>query len=1374
MELGVNEAKVQCLIDTGAQCTLLKEETLADIVKQGTLSLREKYMKVTGLNGQPVRTTEALQAMITLGDGYRFKMDLAIMPDKCASFPGDCLLGMDVLRAFNYKLVGYTYPVVKQYLVLDGHKTRVYYPDELNPDGSLPLETSNQAIVTLGEDTVWLPRTGRWVEAQWEGCPTGELLLVTSADGGVNVPPAVYSASKRERKMTIWTVNELEEVCHLKRGSPIAITEDLIQVLADTEVQNEADVLELPRYCMDDEWDGPGVAPNSAWAYQPTSAQSGPQVASALPAEILEEEKVAVPPDESSPSAEDISAPHLSQSQAEAIEQLVVKFRELFDEDAPLGRVPGITHQIRTEPDVMPIRTRQWRMPEASKAIIRQECNDMLNRGVVEPSASPWLSPVVLVKKKDGKVRFCIDYRQLNSRTIMDAFPMPRVDELIDDLSGALWFSTLDAKNAYWTVEMDPADKAKTAFSDGHRLLQFTRMPFGLVTAPSTFQRTMNYVLTTVLGRHTLAYMDDVVVFSGTFDEHIRHLTETLGLLERAGFRLNRSKCTLAAKEIKFLGFRVSQGGVRPEPEKTAAIAKMERPSNVKAVRRFLGCTGFFRRHVPGYAGIAKPLTLLTRKEKPFIWGEEQEVAWQTLKDKLVAAPILRLPDFTKEFEVHCDASGTAVGACLMQKGDDGVLHALNYFSRKLHGAEESYSAIDTEALAVVEAVRQFDAYLYGRHFIIYTDHRPLTYVFNRRCTSLRMSRWWHELTIYSYTLRYKKGATNHVPDLLSRDVNVLEVLPQMDSDELACDKVAAAQQADPVWAEVKAYLEGKAGPPPRSTMARSNKDLSDFDLKDGCIHFFKQLEGKTIAQLLIPAALQREAVRRAHDAPTAGHLGVDKTLHRLRQLYYFPGMWKVVQEYVKSCLPCQQQKGQAQVSTSLSHQPDPTEPFERVSMDMMSVNAMGTNFKYILTFVDHYTRYVILVPMKTKKQETVAEVIIERLIAPFGPPKTMQMDHGSEFNNKSLHEVCDSIRSKMQYTIIRRPQGNGIIERTHRVIRSMLKTLIEERQRWRWYCYVPLVQLAMNTAIHRTTGEQPLYLLTGRGMYFPTGDTNVEVARPAQAVLLPCHRRIQYVRSLAQEKMRAAREAWIAYYNEHIFRAAEKEFQTGDLVMRLQRLGAQEGRGGAFQPKWDGPYRILGPHGRSGITWDIKELVGQREAIVHTNDLKKYHPPPDEEIAWPEEDDPLPRDEVESDVEEEPDQSPSEEEKEVDDPESAEGPESLQEEEEVEEAGDVEDEGGAGPSHRPGAEATVRANATGPPDAVTDANATEPPEGQPRRKARKRGSRKNWRLGKYKRATTTEAGTPAPKRNYPESGSGKDRVLRGRATAQTEYRELE
>ena len=1247
--LWINGQKVVCFVDSGAQSCVVKSAVLR-VLKNPEIH-QVNFTLLGVVDDTEEKITKGLIAEIKLPDGKWFKQKVLVTSNPRA-FPGILLIGSELLNRFNYKLISFSRPRECHFLSLDGHRIPVFFDpavcmshtvrtrrnvtttDSRHQGATTAVPETHTVLLRASASFILMPYHGAFVTTYAMPEYTGTL-LVTDVDQEVYVPAALYE--NQQCVLKIWVVNTTEGPINISQNSPIALAETG-STLSETLPPESMSVLES---------DGDAYIGDSYEAVQCGTLEVDPNPS--------EPEPTALPAEPAANEEYDLA--HLTDDQARHIEGVIAKYTHLFDETAQLGQVPGIQHQIRMEAHEVPSRTKQWRLPDTSKAIIRQHCDDMILKGVVEPSSSPWLSPVVLVKKKDGKVRFCIDFRIVNTKTIMDAYPMPRIDELIDVLGGSKWFTTLDAKDAYWTIEMDPMDKAKTAFSDGYRLLQFTRMPFGLISAPSTFMRAINKVLSPVLGRFAIAYLDDVVVYSNTFDEHLTHLHETLTHMQAAGFRLNRKKCTLAAPEIKFLGFRINREGVAPEPEKVASIANMPAPTNVKGVRRFLGMTGFFRRHVPDYAQLAYPLNRLTRKEQKFLWGEKEQAAFDSLKRALCQAPVMRLPDFLKEFELHCDASGLAIGACLMQRDEEGRPHPIAYYSRKLRDAELNYPPIDSEALAVVESVRHFDAYIYGRHFTIYTDHQPLTSVLKRKCSSLRMTRWWNELLSYNYDLKYRQGAINHVPDALSRDIAVIDIMPDRE-DALTYERVGAAQALDPQWTQLRAFL-AEGGPPP--ARAAGGALLDRFDMVDNCLTYHRWVDAsqRYVMQIVIPAALRHEAIRRAHDEPAAGHQSHEKTYFRLRQLYYVPGGYTAVKDYCRRCQTCQEMKGQATVNTDLAHQPDPKEPFERVSADILVMNKALRRWSYILTIIDHFTRYTILIPLKEKTKEVVAEAIVNQLVGTFGPPSTIQMDHGSEFFNRDLQEICQTMGTRTHYTIVRRPQSNGMIERTHRVVRDMLKLLDRERHK-DWPRYLPWVQLAMNTAWHRSIKNQPLYLLTGRSGYFTVGDTNVAAEEDPTPSRTQVEERRTYARSVAQEAMRAAREVWTQWYNSERAKVPRKEFHLGDIVLRLCRLGGASGVSYVFSKKWDGPWRVTEVKGPKA--YEIRELHTPRVMTVHTSDLKIFHPPVD--FVWPDQDH-VPRDPGDNDEDDR---------EAADDPEAEEAPEDQDGDDNTVEETDEED----------------------------------------------------------------------------------------------------
>ena len=450
--------------------------------------------------------------------------------------------------------------------------------------------------------------------------------------------------------------------------------------------------------------------------------------------------------------------------------------------DKDLGHTTTVQHGI-TLTNNTPFKERHRRIPPAQYDEVRQLIREMLDAGAIRESHSPWASPVVLVRKKDGSLRFCIDYRKLNERTVRDSYALPRIEDTLDALHGAKWFSSLDLKAGYWQVEMREEDKAKTAFTTPLGFYEANRMPFGLTNAPATFQRLMERCVGDLNLKTCLVYLDDIIVFSSTFEEHLERLESVLTRLQQHGLKLKPSKCHLFRSSVKYLGHVISAAGVETDPDKTAALKTWPVPSNHQEVRSFLGFAGYYRRFIAGYSNIAKPLHALTvglpmkkgvgrshkPKPPPFTWTPNCQHAFEYLITQLTEAPALAYADFSQPFILHTDASVTGLGAALYQM-QDGRERVVAYASRGLSKSEANYPAHKLEFLALKWAVTdKFHDYLYGTSFRVVTDNNPLTYVLTTAKLDATGHRWLAALSAYNFTLEYRSGKLNGDADGLSR-----------------------------------------------------------------------------------------------------------------------------------------------------------------------------------------------------------------------------------------------------------------------------------------------------------------------------------------------------------------------------------------------------------------------------------------------------------------------------------------------------------------------------------------------------------------------------------------------------------------------------
>lgn len=388
--------------------------------------------------------------------------------------------------------------------------------------------------------------------------------------------------------------------------------------------------------------------------------------------------------------------------------------------------------------------------------------SDMLASGVIRPSNSPYSSPVILVRKSDGSWRFCVDYRALNQITVKDKFPIPVIDELLDELHGACYFSKLYLRSGYHQIRMHPSDISKIAFRTHQGHYEFQVMPFGLTNAPSTFQSLMNEFFKEYFN-FVLVFFDDILIYSKSWEEHLRHVKMVLLTLRNHKLYVKREKCQFGQVQVKYLGHVISKEGVAMDPDKVALMVDWPKPTSLKALQGFLGLTGYYRKFVEDYGKIARPLTNMLKKDS-FLWNPDAEMAFEELKVVMTQSPVLTLPNFTKPFVVECDASNTGIGGVLMQEQ-----RPVAFFSRALDGRKLALLAYDKEMLALVLAVRKWRPYLMGQKFIIRTDQRSLKYLWEQKITIEAQQKWLTKLMGYDFVIEYKRGSENLVADALSR-----------------------------------------------------------------------------------------------------------------------------------------------------------------------------------------------------------------------------------------------------------------------------------------------------------------------------------------------------------------------------------------------------------------------------------------------------------------------------------------------------------------------------------------------------------------------------------------------------------------------------
>lgn len=607
-----------------------------------------------------------------------------------------------------------------------------------------------------------------------------------------------------------------------------------------------------------------------------------------------------------------------------------------------------------------------------------------------------------------------------------------------------------------------------TTFSDGVSLYRFRRLPFGLSCAPAIFSRKMAEILTPLLREGWVKnYLDDIILWAEDFDQLMERLRKLFGLLEENGVKLNLTKCDFVKQEVKFLGHRVCKNGSLPDPKNVEAVSQQKPPKNVKEVRRFIGMCGFYRKFVPDFSKIATPLTNLTRSNVKFSWTDECQVAFETLKGKLLSAPVLVNYCHELPLVLVTDASDECVGAVLHQIQPDKSVRPLGFFSKKISTCEQKYSVTDKEALAVVLACRNFHHYLWGANFEIQTDHQPLTNIFRRRTKSPRVTRWMLEMREYNFHVKYVKGKENVVADQLSRPVRIVTCHPKVTWLGLTREEFIREQREDQTWNELMDYLQG--GLLPRRKIAKAT--LDQFEVLDGVLHYVRETKDASLSYtVVVPRQLIRKALEVAHDQ--SGHFGQFKSIKQAEGLFYWPTIKSDVVSYLKECLNCQKFKHNQGMSQPYRELPVVSKPLERIAVDLTDMTNGQDGHRYILTIIDHYSRFVKFYSLKTKHAQGIVAKL-SQYISDFGRPISILCDNAAEFTGRELRTWADCQGVELLYTTPYHPQANGLIERMHRTLKTVLAQMCKGYP-LRWPTLLGECQSHMNLAVHSSTGVSP------------------------------------------------------------------------------------------------------------------------------------------------------------------------------------------------------------------------------------------------------------------------------------------------------------
>ncbi|KAJ8337204.1 hypothetical protein SKAU_G00384240 [Synaphobranchus kaupii] len=943
------------------------------------------------------------------------------------------------------------------------------------------------------------------------------------------------------------------------------------------------------------------------------------------------------------------SSSGLDHQQRQQLKSLLDGNADLFavrDEDCTQTEL--VQHTINTD-TAQPIRLRPHRMSPAKRLVAEEKVKEMAAAGVIEPSDSPWAAPAVLVQKKSGEWRFCVDYRRLNFLTTKDSYPLPRIDEALDHISGSSWFSSLDLRSGYWQVRLAPEAKPKTAFTIGHGLWQFRVMPFGLCNAPATFERLMERVLAAVPRSRCVVYLDDLLVHASDFQQALANLTDVLAAIRQAGLRLNPKKCQLLRRETAFLGHIVSERGVATDPSKVAAVRDWPVPGNVGELRSFLGLASYYRRFVRDFATLASPLHRLTDKCRPFVWQEEQSMAFDQLRAALTEAPVLAYPDAKRPFIVDTDASNTGVGAVLSQEDEDGE-RVVAYYSRALGKAERNYCVTRRELLAVVRALHHFRPYLQGSHFLLRTDHASLTWLLTFKDPEGQVARWLEQLQGYDFEIRHRAGRLHGNADALSRRPCAAQECRycsrQEERDQVSPDvavvqasgdaegwlpltpmELREAQEADSTLGKVRSWLEAGQRPERSVVSAESPEVKSYYSLysslvqRDGLLYRRWEAPGRgsDILQLLVPRALRPDVLRLVHGSVGAGHFGNNKTLHRLRGKFHWPGCRHDVELHVQCCDSCTAQKGPSQRSRAPLQQHLVGAPMERVGVDVLGpFPVTDSGNRYILVAMDYFTKWPEAFAIPDQSAATTAERLVEEMFTRFGAPAELHSDQGRNFESQLMAEVCKRLGVTKTRTTPLHPQSDGLVERFNRTLATQLAILASQHQR-DWDRHLPLVLWAYRSAVQESSQLTPAALMFGRELRTPVDLVFGAPPEPEE----PSRTREEYYHRLRNRLLvahdfarKAQASAGVKQKRWYDTRCRGRAFAAGEQVW-IYCPERKKGLSPKLRASWRGPGEIV--ERLSEVVYRIRMPGRGRLVVLHQDRLAPYRPLATPDAAEPE-----------------------------------------------------------------------------------------------------------------------------------------------------------
>ncbi|CAN6445407.1 unnamed protein product [Victoria cruziana] len=896
---------------------------------------------------------------------------------------------------------------------------------------------------------------------------------------------------------------------------------------------------------------------------------------------------------------------------------VVCEYADVFPDELP-GLPPEreIEFSIELLPGVQPISKAPYRMAPAELIELKKQIQELVEKGFIQPSVSPWGAPVLFVEKKDGTMRLCIDYRMLNQATIKNKYPLPRIDDLLDQLAESSIFSKIDLRSGYHQVRIRKTDVPKTAFRTRYGHFEFLVLPFGLTNAPAVFMDMMHRVFREYLDRFVIVFIDDILIYSSDMETHAQHLRVVLQTLRDHKLYGKLSKSNFWLEEVAFLGHVIFAQGVAVDPAKIEAVVNWSRPTTVSDIRGFLGLAGYYRRFVQNFSQIVSPMTGLLKKGVALEWSDECEKSFLDIKKRLTSAPILILPKVGEPYVVYTDASRDGYGGILMQDG-----RVIAYTSRQLRSHEKNYATHDLELGAIVHALKVWRHYLYGTRFDVFTDHKSLTYLFSQKELNLRQRRWVEFLADYDFEMRYHPGRANVVADALSRKTQLAHTIvsiwsltaqfaewhPWPTSTGVMC----YAMIEEEVWSRIPEAQRRDADYD--KLVQRAGQEGSLMTVDD-------QGQIRCQGRLWVPSDLdlRNQILDSLHSSKFSIHPGGNKMYRTAKLHFWWPGMRRDITDFVAHCLICQQVKAEHQRPGGLLTPWElPEWKWDEVTMDfVMGLPKTRRSHDAIWVVVDRLSKSAHFLAIRaTLPLDALADLYIREIVRLHGVPKAIVSDRDPRFTSRFWKAFQSALGTKLKMSSAFYPQTDGQSERTILTIEDMLRACMLEWQ-GEWDRHLPLVEFAYNNSYHASIGMAPFEALYGRPCRDPGYWSDIADVRFEDPLVL---RHYSDQVHLIQERLRTAQHRQKCYADR---RRRALEFDVGDSV--FLKISATKGvfrfgKKGKLSPRFIGPFEILERIGSVAYRLALPPHLSQVHDVFHVSILRKYLPDPNRKAEYTE-----------------------------------------------------------------------------------------------------------------------------------------------------------